>query len=74
MFMAYQLNTLSLQEDFGIKNIAWFEDFKTLYDANIDPFRKGCKTLYEVLPAETKTLDINEECIRILIAFLKQNT
>ena len=74
MFMAYQLNTLSLQEDFGIKNIAWFEDFKTLYDANFDPFRNGRKTFYEVLPAETKTLDINEECIRTLIAFLKQNT
>ena len=74
LFMAYQLNTLSLQEDFGIKNIAWFEDFKALYDANIDPFRKGQKTFYEVLPADTETPDLNEQCLRTLIAFLKQKT
>jgi hypothetical protein len=74
MFMAYQLNTLSLQEDFGIKNIAWFENFQTLYDVNLDPFRKGRKTFYEVLPMETKTIQLNEEAIKTFVAFLKQKT
>ena len=71
MFMTYQLNTLSLQEDIGIKNIAWFEDFKTIYDANLEPFRKGWKTFYEVLPPETNRLEISEDCLRTFIAFLR---
>ena len=74
MFMAYQLNTLSLQEDFGIKNIAWFDHFKTLYDGNSDPFKKGRKTFYEVFPTDTKRLKVNDEAIEALVAFLKHQT
>lgn len=74
MFMAYQLNTLSLQEDFGIKNIAWFDDFKALYDIGLDPFKKGRKTFYEVLPKQTKSLELDETCIKTLVAFITHRT
>jgi hypothetical protein len=74
MFMAYQLNTLSLQEDFGIKNIAWFDHFKTLYNVNLDPFRKGRKTFYEVFPTDTKRVELNEDAMKTLVAFLKHET
>ena len=70
LYMAYQLNTLSLQEDFGMKNIAWYEDFMTLYNTESDPFKKGRGTFYEVLPHSTETLKLDEQCFRTFVLFV----
>lgn len=72
LFMAYQLNTLSLQEDFGIKNIAWYTDLETLYDTEFDPFKNGRRTFYEVFLHNTKAVELNEKCIKTLISFVTQ--
>ena len=73
LFMAYQLNTLSLQEDYGVKNIAWYEDFMTLFNAeSTDPFKKGRCTFYEVFPHNIKTLELDEQCIKKFVSFVTQ--
>ena len=71
--MCYQLNTLSFQEDFGIKNCAWVSP-------NMDLFRKQEKTsaqvwsiLYESLEKGDEVLGFNDECFKTILALFCHN-
>lgn len=71
--MCYQLNTLSFQEDTGIKNCAWASP-------NINLFTKQDKTvagvwsiLYESLERGDKVSGFNDECFKTILAFLCQS-
>ena len=69
MFMCYQLNTLSMQEEHGIKNIAWTSNLKPLAKR-----KKKRMAFYECLPQALQSSDFDKECFRILTSFVCQET
>lgn len=73
MFMCYQLNTLSMQEEHGIKNIAWTSNLQYLAKRKKSLPRKK-KAFYECIPQVLQDSDFNEECFRNLTSFLCRET
>ncbi|XP_031556622.1 39S ribosomal protein L37, mitochondrial-like [Actinia tenebrosa] len=71
VLMCYQLNTLSLQEDHGIKNLAWSSEkmnFFTSPEKN-DSEDRSIK-LYGSFDTRKDCPTINEKCIQNLLAFI----
>lgn len=72
VLMQYQLNTLSLQDDHGIKNFAWATEKMPffLYNEEVDGSKKSRK-LYGSF--DTKSLpSVNEQCINQVLYFICQ--
>ncbi|CAH3184358.1 unnamed protein product [Porites evermanni] len=72
-FMCYQLNTLSLQEDSGIKNCAWSSPSMTLFTKQEKTAARLWSVLYESLGRTDEVAGINDECFKTFLAFLCQN-
>jgi len=69
--MCYQLNTLSFQEDSGIKNCAWASHSMNLFEKSASKVRP---VLYEILDAGDDVPGFNDECFKSILAFLCQET
>ena len=69
--MCYQLNTLSFQEDSGIKNCAWASHTMNLFEKSASKVRP---ILYEILDAGDDVPGFNDECFKSILAFLCQET
>ena len=73
--MCYQLNTLSFQEDFGIKNSAWASKSMDLFTRQETANSRRIKpVLYETLPDGVEVPGFNDECFKTLLSFLCQET
>lgn len=72
-FMCYQLNTLSLQEDSGIKNCAWSSPSMTLFTKQEKTAARLWSVLYESLGRTDEVAGFNDECFKTFLAFLCQN-
>lgn len=69
--MCYQLNTLSFQEDFGIKNFAWVSHSMNLFEVTN---AKHKPLLFETLDVDNKVCGFNDECFKTVLAFLCKET
>ena len=69
-FMCYQLNTLSLQQDHGIKNCAWTSETMDIFTKKEKNKSGGQAFLYETLPVKKPSFD--EKCFEMLVSFLCQ--
>ena len=69
--MCYQLNTLSFQEDSGIKNCAWASRSMNLFE--ISPSKVRPK-LYEILDVGDNVPGFSDECFKLVLAFLTKET
>ena len=69
--MCYQLNTLSFQEDSGIKNCAWVSHSMNLFEMTA---AKAKPLLFEILDVGDKVPGFNDECFKTVLAFLCQET
>lgn len=69
--MCYQLNTLSFQEDFGIKNCAWVSHSMNLFKVTT---AKRKPLLFETLDMDNEVPGFNDECFKTVLAFLCQET
>lgn len=69
--MCYQLNTLSFQEDFGIKNCAWASHSMPLFEKTATKFKP---LLYEIVDAGDELHGFSDECFKTILAFLCQET
>ena len=69
--MCYQLNTLSFQEDSGIKNCAWASNSMNLFEKSASKVRP---VLYEILDAGHVVPGFNDECFKSILGFLCQET
>lgn len=69
--MCYQLNTLSFQEDSGIKNFAWASHSMNLFEKSASKVRPA---LYEILDGGNDVPGFNDECFKSILAFLCQET
>ena len=73
LFMCYQLNTLSMQEEHGIKNIAWTSNLQCVAKRK-NNFPKNKVAFYECLPQALQESQFSEECFRNLVSFMCQET
>lgn len=69
--MCYQLNTLSFQEDFGIKNFAWVSHSMNLFEVTN---AKHKPLLFETLDVDNKVCGFNDECFKTVLALLCKET
>lgn len=71
VLMCYQLNTLSLQEDHGIKNLAWATDKMDFFTSpeEIESDNRGVK-LYGSFDTRKDLPVVNEKCMQNLLAFI----
>ena len=69
--MCYQLNTLSFQEDSGIKNCAWASPSMNLFEKSA---AKARPQLYEILDVADDVPGFSDECFKSVLAFLSQET
>lgn len=72
-FMCYQLNTLSFQEDTGIKNCAWSSPSMTLFTKQEKTATQLWSVLYESLRRTDEVVRFNDDCFKTFLAFLCQN-
>ncbi|XP_001631633.2 39S ribosomal protein S30, mitochondrial [Nematostella vectensis] len=68
VLMCYQLNTMSLQEDHGVKNLAWGTDYMDLFKDNAS--EKGHTGLFGSLNIDQEIPSVNEDSVRRLLFFL----
>ena len=69
--MCYQLNTLSFQEDSGIKNCACDSSSMNLFEKSSSKVRP---ILYEIVDAGDDIPDFNDECLKSILSFVCQET
>lgn len=72
--MCYQLNTLSFQEDIGIKNCAWASPCVKLLTKQDKTAAQVWSVLYESLERGDEVPGFSDECFRMILAFLCQQT
>lgn len=76
VLMCYQLNTLSLQEDHGIKNFAWATKKMPFFLHNEgedegEALRRSRK-LYGSFDASKPLPSVNENCVKQVLSFICQ--
>jgi hypothetical protein len=71
VLMCYQLNTLSLQEDHGIKNCAWGTEKINIFTSSEDnDSEKRSAKLYGSFDTEKDLPNVNEDCVQSLLSFI----
>ena len=71
--MCYQLNTLSFQEDIGIKNCAWSSPRMSLFSKQEKTAAQFWSVLHESVERSDEVSGFNDECFKSILAFLCQN-
>jgi len=71
--MCYQLNTLSFQEDSGIKNCAWASPSMNLFTKQEKTAAQVRAVLYESLERGNEVSGFSDECFKTILAFICHN-
>ena len=71
--MCYQLNTLSFQEDSGIKNCAWASPSMNLFTKQEKTAAQVRAVLYESLERGNEVSGFNDECFKTILTFICHN-
>lgn len=66
--MCYQLNTLSFQEDIGIKNCAWVSPNMNLFSKQEKTSARAWSILYESLEKGEQVSGFNDMCFKTILA------
>lgn len=66
--MCYQLNTLSFQEDIGIKNSAWVSPNMNLFSKQEKTSGQAWSILYESLEKGKQVSGFNDKCFKTILA------
>ena len=71
-FMCYQLNTLSLQQDDGIKNCAWASETMDIFKGGGKIKSDNQRGLHGTISVKGNQPSFDESCIELLLTFLCQ--